>query len=1085
MAFRNTASRPFNYAVALLCVAAALTLRLALDPLLGADQQYLVFILGILAAARLSGREAGIAATVISTPAAWFFFMAPRYSFAVQDARDVGGLLLLLAAGIAISVLVAEAVPEKKHGAEQQTGWPALFPRRAALLGSALILLVGLSSLLYSDCVAERERQHRIAHTYQEVNQIQVMGSDLENAEGDQRSYLLTGDARYLETFHSALAHEESARLSVHQLAGKEAAKEPLLSTVDHLIAERMRLLEMVAGVRQTSGIEAAAAVVRAGEGDRVMLECRKALRALEEDQKRQLAQRSAAAESVALRTRWVLGLGSASLLLLLLMAGVVIERDIAVRDQARNAMRKNEERLRLALDAAHAGIWEWNLDSNENFWSDELWKVYGLQPQSCQPSYEAWQRIMHPDDRECAAKVVNEAARAGAELNVEFRVHAPDGDRWLLSRGRPLRDSSGRARAYIGIAMDISQRKQAEEVLHERERRLRHFTDAAPVAIAMFDTEMRYLAASSRFRSDYSLNGLELAGRSHYEVFPEIPDHWREIHRRCLAGAVERNAGERFRRANGSDLWIRWEIQPWRHAGGEIGGIVLFSEDITEQKKSEQDLMESQERLRLAQQAARIGTFEWLIEPGFLTWTSELEAMHGLEPGTFGGSTEEWRSLVHPEDRDEVRRTLDQFVRTGQLEAEWRVVRADGAVRWLAARGSVFRNEQGDPLRLVGVNIDITELRTAEASAREWQRAFEQAEVAIAMSQPASAKLRAVNAAFARLHGYTTAELANRPIADIFPADARATLQHWIEIANNRGHVTFESEHQRKDGGRLPVRIDLTAMRDETGEVVSRVAFVQDLTSQKRAEQEIRKLNCELEQRVRERTEQLEAANQELETFSYSVSHDLRAPLRGIDGWSQALEEDCISHLDARGREYLGRIRSEAARMGLLIDNMLELSRVSRSALEFAPVDLSAIARKIVTRLQEASPARAIEFVIEPGLEVRGDARFLEFAVTNLLSNAVKFSAPRADARIEFRAFRELDRTAFLVRDNGVGFDMKYASMLFGAFQRLHRSSEFPGTGIGLAIVQRVIRRHGGRVWAQSRPGEGAEFYFTIGDTQ
>jgi light-regulated signal transduction histidine kinase (bacteriophytochrome) len=253
------------------------------------------------------------------------------------------------------------------------------------------------------------------------------------------------------------------------------------------------------------------------------------------------------------------------------------------------------------------------------------------------------------------------------------------------------------------------------------------------------------------------------------------------------------------------------------------------------------------------------------------------------------------------------------------------------------------------------------------------------------------------------------------------------------------------------------------------------------ELLRRETAEKEIRELNAQLERRVQERTGELESANKELATFAYSVSHDLRAPLRGIDGWSLALLEDYANQLDSTGQQYLARVRSETQRMGNLIDDMLLLSRLARDEMTLSSVDLSALARGIAENLRDRVPERSIEFAIAPGLAVPGDQRLLEIALTNLLSNAVKFTAKRDKARIEFGESRKNGEAAFYVRDNGAGFDMNYASHLFGAFQRLHKESEFPGNGIGLATVQRVVSRHGGRVWAEAQIDAGATFWFTV----
>ena len=373
-------------------------------------------------------------------------------------------------------------------------------------------------------------------------------------------------------------------------------------------------------------------------------------------------------------------------------------------------------------------------------------------------------------------------------------------------------------------------------------------------------------------------------------------------------------------------------------------------------------------------------------------------------------------------------------------------------------------------------LTAEVTERKATEEALRQSEERFrlmvsDVKDYAILMLDP-DGRVASWNAGAERTKGYQAEEILGQPFSRFYPEEdiQSGKPAAALQTALQKGRHEDEGWRVRKDGSKFWADVVLTALRDKTGELRGFCKVTRDVTVRKRNEELLHLRNA-----------QLETANKELDAFSYSVSHDLRAPLRGIDGFSQALLEDYNDKLDSTGQDYLQRVRLAAQRMSVLIDDLLNLSRVTRSEIRREKLNLSAIVRSAADELQRVAPERDVKFVIAEGLTADGDSRLLRVAIENLLGNAWKYTSAHSSARIEFGFHQNNGQSAYFVRDDGAGFDPRYSERLFGAFQRLHAVTEFPGTGIGLATVQRIIRRHGGEIWAEGAVEKGATFYFTL----
>jgi PAS domain S-box-containing protein len=517
---------------------------------------------------------------------------------------------------------------------------------------------------------------------------------------------------------------------------------------------------------------------------------------------------------------------------------------------------------------------------------------------------------------------------------------------------------------------------------------------------------------------------------------------------------------------------------------GKTVLATIAQGQDITERKKAEEAVRLGLDRYR-----------SYIEATGQLGWTTNgdgevVEDIPSWRAYT-GQSYEEikgwgWSKVLHPDDLEHTIRIWKKAVATRTLyEVEYRLRRYDGVYRHFMARGLPVLEEDGSIREWVGTCIDITERKKAEEALRQSEERLNRAQE------------------IARLGSWELDLLNNRlswsdevyRIFGLKPQEFGATYEAFLEAVHpddrkavdaaysgsvSEGRDSYEIDHRVVRKTTSEIRIvheKCEHIRDEQGRIVRSLGMVQDVTERKKAEEDIRALN----ESLRAQTAELAASNKELEAFSYSVSHDLRAPLRNIDGFSQALLEDYAGKFDQKGQNYLKRVRAAAQRMGELIDDLLNLSVMIRKEMRSEEVDLSEQARTIMDELKNTASERKVEMKIQEKMRVSGDPLLLRQLLENLLGNAWKFTSKNSSARIEFGSIQKNGEKTFFIKDDGAGFDMKYVNKMFIPFQRLHSVEEFSGNGIGLAIVRRIVDRHGGKIWAEGEVGKGATFYFTL----
>ncbi len=758
--------------------------------------------------------------------------------------------------------------------------------------------------------------------------------------------------------------------------------------------------------------------------------------------------------------------------------ARLVLANDVTERVRSQRALEESEHRYRNLFDVTPLPMWvrdEETLRFLEV--NDAAVKAYDYTREEFL-TMTTWD-IRPPEDIERYRQVRLHRHTTGGQSRSIGRHRRRNGDVMdveVISHPVVL---NGRA-ARLTVVNDITERRRAEEALKDAERKYRILFEDSPDGVMLVDPATGGIIEGNQalrqmlgYAKD-ELSRLVIADIEAAESAAQTLAHIEKVKRE---GSDEFETRLRTRSGAALDVFIRVRVL---FIGSKMRFMTVVR-DITERKRAEEALRASEHQLRLV--TDNIPAMIAYHDAGLVCRYANrrYDAFYGMAEGESVGRHQQ--EILGEQNYAQALPYLRRFLDGESLTYRRTHTARDGSLREIEVTGIPNCTPTADVCGFYVMIQDITaRTRTERAllDSEERLRTVANNVPALIGYVDAGQRYRYVNKTFEDWYGKPAAEYYGRTMREIVGEEMYLRLQPHYEAAL-RGQTVTSERRTRAAGAERYARFTYVPHFADDGKVLGFYVLGYDVTEARKAEDAVRQLNVELERRVLERTAQLESANQELEAFSYSVSHDLRAPLRSIDGFSQALLEEYNDNLDDQGRDFLQRIRKASQRMAQLIDDLLGLSRVTRSEMVRSSVDLSAIARDIAAELQKSQPGREAIFAIEPGLTADADPNLMRVVLDNLLSNAWKFSARVPCAKIEFGETVWRERKVYFVRDNGAGFDMAYAERLFGAFQRLHDAKAFPGTGVGLATVQRIVRRHGGAVWGEGEVNRGAAFYFSL----
>ncbi|WP_339106263.1 PAS domain S-box protein [Haloterrigena salinisoli] len=742
--------------------------------------------------------------------------------------------------------------------------------------------------------------------------------------------------------------------------------------------------------------------------------------------------------------------------------------RDVTERRQAEENLQKNKERFHALVTASSDVVYRMSPD-----WS-EMHEFTGkeLLADTDEPTSDWLDKYIHPDEQPRVTEAIDEAIQTKSTFELEHRVEQDDGSTgWTFSRAVPMLNEDGEIEEWIGMASDITERKRREQELERSEQRYRTLAEYFPNGlVTLFDHDLEYTLAAGQGFDQIPFEPDDLEGHNFYDVWPdETVDEFEPAILAALEGeqqSVEFTYGGRE--------WVLHAV-PITDERGDVFAGMTMAQDITEQKEREQYLQDAKSQLEAATEAGAVGTWEWDVQNDEMCVSPSFARTFGVDPDAAqqGVSLDRFIDGIHEDDRERVVAAIEDAVETcDEYKSEYRVWNADGELRWVVARGHV-ECDDGEPITFPGALTDITERKRAELERQrnkeQLETLFEVLPIGVVVADADGSLIRANDTA-KEIWGGDVFNAESVAEYDKYPAVWADTGEpiapdDWTMSQVLQGTEVTEPniyEISAFDGEQRIIMEHGMPVRDECGDVSHAVITLTDITER------------------REYQRKLEESNERLEQFAYAASHDLQEPLRMITSYLQLLEKRYDDAFDEDGEEFLEYAVNGAERMREMIDALLEYSRIETQGDPFEPVDLNETLEDVLADLQVQIVESGAEVMVEDLPHLEGDASQLRQLFQNLLDNAITYSGDEPPL-IHVDADRRGDKWVISVEDNGIGIEPDKQERVFTVFDRLHSREEYDGTGIGLALCQRIVKRHGGEIWVESEPGEGATFSFTL----